>query len=400
MLETTQLDATQLDATLLDDTQLEATQFDKSKLATANYPDDNPCIEEWMIRAAQNPLRGHREWWDANPGLVRLIIDNQYIRWVQAESYTPPASPKTALKLSQMTEDERYQHRRKRMEDIGLAKIPCPNCHQQESPGHVFVNHKGELTGTRARLPKRCACAWLRMYHRLRLKHIPPAYRWVDLDRLKPYNKTGKAPSTKQQQANIEFLRANPELSYPFLGPPGIGKTVYEIALIDRALRDYSLWRFDNPRKTVEGVWVLNTREFLDQCQAWATGKDVAVTDADGVTRIQSPPPPALTKEKIERAKEKDWTPRIFLLELDKFGNATKTRLDHLFTIMDVAQCNEAQMVADTNYKLPQLRHYLEGQEGNGGDAEVFTRRFLQADGRGQHWDFFDMEFGGVPKVK
>ena len=392
MPETTQLETT---------TQPETTDAIpmESALANAQYPEDNPQIERWMIRAARNPIGRQREWRDANPGLVRLIIDNQFTEWLKVGQYTPPVSPETARKLAEMTEEEIYQLQRKRMESIALAKIPCNNCHQQESAGHVWMNHKGGITGTRVQLQRRCPCAWLRMYIRLRNKYIPPVYRWVDLDRLQPYRKIERTVSLDQQQANINFLRANPELSYLFLGAPGIGKTVYEMALIDKALREYSLWRYNNPDESVEGVWVLNTRTFLDQCQAWQNGAEVAVTDADGITRIQSAPPPELTPDKIRAAKEKDWKPRIFLLELDKFGNATKNRLDHLFHIMDVAQCNDAQMVADTNYKLPQLHHYLEGADGNGGDAEVFTRRFLQADGQGQQWDFFKETFGSVPKL-
>jgi hypothetical protein len=352
-----------------------------------------PRILHWMRREVTYPGEYNREWREENAALVKLIVDNEG-KWVNAPMPRLAVPAVFDPQNQKLSHPERVKLYNRQFEAIGRGKLACAYCKSTNGGGTWFRECFGRETGDRALLEYDCPCWIIRTYVRERLQHIPPIFRDFKLPDLQPY-KGSKVPE-HQQKKNIAFLQKNSTLSYLFQGPPNSSKTVYQMCLVDKALFEFAMWRYERrEQRRMKGVWVLDTSTYLSHVQASANGKLVPKVLESGETIMVDAPPPPILLQHLKDNLEAGWKPRVFLLEVDKVGILTETRKKDLFHLLNMIHEHKGQVVADTNFREGQLKTWFSGGDDLSVDVEVYTRRFLQADGLGQHWDMFKGKFPG-----
>jgi len=151
--------------------------------------------------------------------------------------------------------------------------------------GFISFTHKGRS------VVKPCPCRGKREMMRL-LAQLPKTHSWARLGTLQPSESDRVHLSPKRQLLVLEQLRANPEQSYLFLGPTGIGKTTWLAALAAHAIETQ-----------MRDVWVLTLGDYLRSAQK-------AMFETDYV--------PPLALDKIRQLVKQRRRVRVFLDEFDK----------------------------------------------------------------------------------
>jgi hypothetical protein len=167
---------------------------------------------------------------------------------------------------------------------------------------------------------------------------VPPRYREITLKNLKPYGKS--TLSTERQQEVINALKANPEGSYAFFGPPGTSKTTWTTALYADLL-----WKtcMREDYRRVFPVRRISTKLMLDQHTDWTMHKH----DPDDEFKPMLMEP-EVSSEKIKAASDSGGKFHLFLEEIDKIKE-TEVRRANLFEILNSLHDNYGQLVVNSN---------------------------------------------------
>lgn len=164
------------------------------------------------------------------------------------------------------------------------------------------------------------------------MSQIPNYYRDVTLDTLSP--RENPFISVARQAEIFALVKANPEDSYLFIGPPRIGKTHTAFALFRAAG-----WRWAQRSWAGGGplcpVWRYRTNELLNAILDYELNRD----------RKQ---PPSLTVSSLKMVIHGGGTPFLMLDDLHalKF-NETKIAL--LQTLIDICQEAGGQVISTSN---------------------------------------------------
>lgn len=83
------------------------------------------------------------------------------------------------------------------------------------------------------------------------------------------------------------------------------------------------------------------------------------VSVPEWIARIQASwdggPKPRLSFDKIKKARQDGFTPRVFLSEIDKIKQASEWNLNQIFMIFDAIDVHRGQLVFDTNLSKRQF---------------------------------------------
>lgn len=172
---------------------------------------------------------------------------------------------------------------------------------------------------------KPCGCRKKREMLRL-LEKLPKSHSWARLNTLKPSESDRVHLSPQRQRKVINHLRAHPEESYLLLGPTGIGKTTWLVALAAHAIETQ-----------MRDVWVLTLAEALE-------GWRKAQFEPD-----YEPPLSIHGLRRLVRARRR---PRVFLDEFDK-AKATEYAQNAVHELVDglyrLSPGNRVQLAVTTN---------------------------------------------------
>jgi hypothetical protein len=178
---------------------------------------------------------------------------------------------------------------------------------------------------------------------------VPPAYRWCILSKLKPCEETSTIVSVAQQQTILDMLRAEPEESYMFFGPPHAGKTVWTTALYIQNLwlhyiRDGGNDRY-TPCKGRSPIRRITAKKMLDQHTDYAMRR--YEKDDDGLSVVDEPD---VNAEKIVKLRHNGVRFKLYLEEIDKIAQ-TDARRNNLFEIINTLHEQEGVLVLNSNLR-------------------------------------------------
>jgi DNA replication protein DnaC len=246
---------------------------------------------------------------------------------------------------------------------VGKREKVCPLCndHNEVPVPAKGVRADGSDTGLRATYYLQCLCGFykrfcMKLYNQ---ELIPKHYRWISLPDLKP-DPICKLP-LDQQATVLEIVQNIPFQNYFLHGPAGVGKTTISTALYIHAIEDWA-WESFRGGVPTESVWRTTANAL---CEQYQRSMDF---NSDEV--------PLVTQGKISAAQKAGLVPRLFIEEIDKIGT-TKTRLNTLFTVINMIYEADGQLVTTSNLSDSGLIDYF-GKEHGG----PIVRRFCEP-GRG-----------------
>jgi hypothetical protein len=182
---------------------------------------------------------------------------------------------------------------------------------------------------------------------------VPLRYQPGFLSTLQPSEKSMLSQATQLEL--IKELRANPDASYAFFGPAGTSKTTYALALYKQVLFQIRKGKFlgtaPDSWDPDSYCWRITAKQLLEQHHDYATNRSRTNENGDFIAGAKKP---LVTRDKIDRAVEKGWRPRLFLEELDKV-KSTQFRLDTLFEIVDGLYEQKGQLVINSNMTLAEF---------------------------------------------
>jgi hypothetical protein len=153
----------------------------------------------------------------------------------------------------------------------------------------------------------------------------------------------------ERQQTILDMLRANPEDSYMFFGPPHAGKTVWTTALFIQNLwlhymRDGGHDRHTNCAGRLP-VWRITAKTMLDQHTDYAMRR-YKKDDEGSSTAVE----PDINAEKIIKLRHNGVRFKLYLEEIDKLSQ-TDARRNNLFEIINTLHEQEGVLVLNSNLK-------------------------------------------------
>ena len=179
--------------------------------------------------------------------------------------------------------------------------------------------------------------------------YVPPTYRWCILSKLTPCQETSGIVSLQQQQTILDMLRAEPEGSYMFFGPPHAGKTVWTTALYIQNLwlhymRDGGNRRW-TPCRGRSPIWRMTAKKMLDQHTDYAMRR--YEKDSDGLSVVDEPD---VNAEKIVKLRHNGAKSKLYLEEIDKIAQ-TDARRNNLFEVINTLHEQEGVLVLNSNLR-------------------------------------------------
>lgn len=220
------------------------------------------------------------------------------------------------------------------------AKLLADEKAERERVAEVVRKNVDEI---RARLEAQAADERLELFRKIWHEGTPEEYRFARLWTLEPSEKSALAP--ERQQKVIELIKGAPDSGYFFLGPPGIGKTVWTAALYRHALNVHLAKGDAAPYGTRRyfPVWRITTKRMLDEHTEYALHQ----ADMDELDRRCNMP--TVTPEKIAHVRNhQKIAPKLFLEEIDK-TKETEARRANLFAVLDAMMAHQGQLVLNSN---------------------------------------------------
>jgi hypothetical protein len=165
---------------------------------------------------------------------------------------------------------------------------------------------------------------------------VPPRYQGCIFSQLKPSPKS-VVPLERQKEI-MEDLRAHPDQSVAFFGPPGTSKTTWMTAM-------YAQMTWAETGISLAGtgslVYRMTTKALLDQFTQW----QLHGGDPDHRFEVM---PPRMSRERIEKNARLGVRMHLFLEEIDKV-KVTDSRASNLFEVIDALYENLGQLVLNSN---------------------------------------------------
>jgi DNA replication protein DnaC len=169
---------------------------------------------------------------------------------------------------------------------------------------------------------------------------VPLKYRHITLRTLQPYP---SSPVPLERQAHvIGTLKADPNKSYAFFGPPGSGKTVWATTLYSEML--YRQYTEPRPRWKWFPVRRTSITKMVEQHADYAVRRNNPDwTDLD--RRLNAPD---VTADKIRAVTQTGDKYHLFLEDVNG-GDLTATSRAILFEVVNAVYENEGQLVITSN---------------------------------------------------
>jgi hypothetical protein len=188
---------------------------------------------------------------------------------------------------------------------------------------------------------------------------IPLKYRDIIPSKLQASTKSN-LPLAEQTKLYAE-INAKPLEGWAFFAPAGYSKTTCSWAIFKHALlanlkhaiisgqEEFKSRGFMHPGPSLRNlrlftpcyVWHVSVPEWLERIQASWDDPTVAK--------------PALTSEKIEKARKSGFTPRVFLEEIDKIKEGSEWATGKLFNLINEIDKHKGQLVLDSNLSKQQF---------------------------------------------
>jgi len=193
---------------------------------------------------------------------------------------------------------------------------------------------------------RNCLCVFFRKFYQQFNATVPLHYRDIRLKDLRP-SSVSYMPKEKQA-ALIQKIKQQPDESWAFFGPIGWSKTTYEVALYRHALQKVlkETWQSSVP----QSVWRVSAKQLMDEYHMWVTNRE----RVDDKGNANPAPVPTVTREKIVKAAQAGFVPRLFLAEIDKF-KMSKFKNDSMFEVIDAIYENDGQLVLGSNMTMDEL---------------------------------------------
>jgi hypothetical protein len=181
---------------------------------------------------------------------------------------------------------------------------------------------------------------------------IPEKYRDVCLKKLQPSAKS-RLPLDEQAKLYNDLMEHTNE-GWAFFAPAGYSKTTCSWGLYKYALA----YNFTRIEQLGGGryEWVVNEgrrQAYYPPCYVYNESVP------EWITRIQASwdgePKPRLTFEKIKKARQDGFKPRVFLSEIDKIKEASEWNLNQIFMLFDAIDKHKGQLVFDSNLSKQQF---------------------------------------------
>jgi DNA replication protein DnaC len=169
---------------------------------------------------------------------------------------------------------------------------------------------------------------------------VPTRYQGCLFSQLQPTPKS-VVPLERQKEI-LADLRAHPDQSVAFFGPPGTGKTTLMTAMYAQML-----WRETGLNLMTSTVYRFTSKAMLDQFT------DYAMRGHDEQNPAE---PPRLSRERIEKLARQDIKMHLFLEEVDKVKQ-TDSRIANLFEVVDALYNDKCQLVLNSNLTPTEFRN-------------------------------------------
>jgi len=216
-------------------------------------------------------------------------------------------------------------------------RFRCPDCCDT---GKVACSI--ERAGIFYKGVKDCGCK-LASLRQIRLAKIPPIFKDVDLQTLKP--------KTKQQEEAIRLMKENPQKSFMFCGKFGCGKTHLLWTLYKAAAQR------DVPRMVA--------------CKMVTMIEEYKKHIADSMAKVSPPFLPRLAADDLRQSHTRY---SIFFDDIDK-DTPTEYVAKQIFDLADAIYENNHQIVTTTNLRVNELVKYFDRADERFGGGIV--RRFI-----------------------
>jgi hypothetical protein len=200
----------------------------------------------------------------------------------------------------------------------------------------------------RAQLIAEFRAAWLAT--------VPTKYQDVNPWHIQPSTKS-RLPLEDQAKL-YKDIQDHPLEGWAFFAPAGYSKTTCSWALYRYALG----MNLKRAIYTGKEEWIrvahMESRpvRYWTPCYIWQTAVP------EWLERIQASwdedskvTPPALSFDKIEKARRDGFTPRVFLEEIDKIKEGSEWNTNKLFTLINAIDKHKGQLVLDTNLSRRQF---------------------------------------------
>jgi DNA replication protein DnaC len=212
----------------------------------------------------------------------------------------------------------------------------CPVCDGTKERTEIC---RGRVTNICFQQKTPCWCEEARFFDRLLGEKLPRILRNFTLKHIKPSPKSNLSHAIQERE--IEFLKAHPDESFFFLGPPGTSKSVYAAALFRRALaRNHKyLWHGGK----VECCWRVDGNHLFESEVAYALADDKENFKRD------------ITVEMIQTATREGLRPVLLLEEIEK-RRMTEYAALTLFRLVNAMDECEGQIILTSNLSLPDFR--------------------------------------------
>jgi hypothetical protein len=266
------------------------------------------------------------------------------------------------------------------IEAVGSGKLKCPKCGGTKE---YAVLRRGETTGLITRWRIECNCRDFKRFFTRWNAMIPLAYRKFRLNSLQPSPRSNAA--LELQAYVIGQLKANPDRSCLFVGPPATGKTVYSTCLFERALKR---WAMTSEPGIPESCWYISAFDLLQQAHDYAIQRETISADTDDIHDVREAREPLVTVGKIRKAVKAGLKPRLYIEELDKIPTVTEFRGSIIFELIKEIDAQAGQIVITANKSADDLARMYAIRDGN-----ALVRRFTKgnATGDGMTFDLFSV---------